>query len=164
MATVLVAAALVAPSLVGAAPRPVENAVPVTARLPDKPTGPISVEFRLAAQPVVGTPVELAVTARVEADVSNLTIEADASVPAAVLVASPELVAAGDGVYTWRIAVVPLAAEAGYLTVIVAGAVDGLAQARSVTVSLRSAGSLDAAPVAAARGETLIALPVQEGP
>jgi hypothetical protein len=109
-------------------------------------------------------PLELAVTARVEADVSNLTIEADASSPRAVLVASPELVAAADGVYSWRIAVVPLAAEAGYLTVIVAGAVDGLAQARSVTVSLRSAGSPDAAPVAAGGGETLIALPVQEGP
>ena len=48
------------------------------------------------------------------------------------------LVAAGDGVYAWTITVVPLTAEAGYLTVIVSGDIDGVAQARSVTVSLRS--------------------------
>ena len=33
----------------------------------------------------------------------------------------------------------PLAADAGYLSVIVSGSIDGVAQARSVTLSLRSA-------------------------
>jgi hypothetical protein len=166
VAIVLVAAAvLVAPALVGAAPRPTEDAVPVAARVPVKPTGPIAVEYRLAAPPAVGVPLELAVTARVEPGVGNLTIEADASTPRAVLVAAPELVTAADGVYVWRITVVPLAADAGYLTVIVAGDLDGLAQARSVTVSLRGSGSPGAAPAPeAGGGEVLIALPAQEGP
>jgi hypothetical protein len=125
----------------------------------------MAVEHRLAAPPAVGVPLELVVTARVEPGVGDLTIAADASTPRAVLVASPELVTAADGVYVWTITVVPLAADAGYLTVIVAGDVDGLAQARSVTVSLRSSGSPGASPAPeAAEGEVLIALPVQEGP
>jgi hypothetical protein len=158
------AAVLVAPALVGAAPRPTEHPVPVASRVPVKPTGPIAVEHRLAAPPAVGVPLELVVTARVEPGVGDLTIEADASTPRAVLVASPELVTAADGVYVWTITVVPLAADAGYLTVIVAGDVDGLAQARSVTVSLRSSGPPAAPAPEAGGGEVLIALPVQEGP
>ncbi|HEY3518944.1 MAG TPA: hypothetical protein VGL98_17980, partial [Gammaproteobacteria bacterium] len=65
----------------------------------------------------------------------------------------------------WKITVVPLAAEAGYLSLIVAGRVDGVAQARGVTVPLRSAAAGGPAPAAEAAGpEALIALPVQETP
>jgi len=163
-ATILVAAVLAAPSFVRAAPPPGERA-PARAELPGKPTGPIAVEYRLAAQPEVGVPLAIDVTARVEAAVSNLSLEANASIPRAVLVTTPELGAAGDGVYSWRITVVPLAAEAGYLSVIVAGNVDGLPQASTVTVSLRGAGAAGPAPAAvSAAGEALIALPVQESP
>jgi hypothetical protein len=60
---------------------------------------------------------------------------------------------------------VPLAAEAGYLNVIVAGHIDGVAQARGITVSLRDAGGQEAAPAAdAASREALIELPAQETP
>lgn len=162
--TALVAAVLAWPSLVGAAPRAEERASPAAADLPVKPTGPIGVEYRVMAQPAVGVPLEIAVTARVEADVRRVTIEAAASSPRAALVTAPALVTAGEGVYAWTITVVPLAPDAGYLSVIVAGDVDGVAQARSITVSLRSA---DASAVSAAGSggrETLIALPVQESP
>ena len=163
-ATALFAAVVAWPALVGAAP-PAEQRAPMNAEYPVKPTGPIAVEYRLAAPPAVGVPLEIAVTARVQAAASSLAIEANASAPRAVLVTAPQLDAAGDGVYSWTITVVPLAAEAGYLSVIVAGDVDGMAQARSVTVSLRSsAGTGPAAAAGAARGEALIALPVQESP
>jgi hypothetical protein len=164
--TAFVAALLLAMSSVAsAAPRPIDAAAPAVERLPVKPGGPIAVEYRLAAQPVVGVPLELTITAHVEAGVTNVTLEADPSTPSAVLVTVPELVAAADGTYAWRITAVPLAEYAGYLTVVVSGAADGLTQSRSVTVALGSAPQQGAAPpVAPTEGEALIALPVEESP
>ena len=163
-ATALLAAVLAWPSLAAAAPRAEEHAPP-TPDLPVKPTGPIGVEYRVAAQPAVGVPLEIAVTARVQAEVTRVTIEAVASSTGAALVTVPALVTSGGGVYAWTITVVPLVAEGGYLSVIVAGDVDGVAQARSITVPLRSAGAPVSLPAADPRGrEALIALPVQESP
>ena len=162
--TALVVACLAWAPLIGAAPRIGGIAPPSRAERPDKPTGPIAVEHRLAARPAVGVPVKIAVTARVEGDVGRLSIEATATVPRAVLVSPPLLVAAGAGVYSWEITVVPLAADAGYLSVIVAGSIDGVAQARSVTIALHGAVAAEALPVTVDEGETLIALPVQESP
>ena len=162
--TALVAASLAWPLLVGAAPRAVGIAAPARAERPDKPTGPIVVEHRLAAEPVLGVPLKIAITARVEGDVGRLSIEANATKPRALLVSPPVLVAVDEGAYSWEVTVVPLAAEAGYLSVIVSGSIDGVAQARSVTVGLHGAAPAEAAAVTVADGETLIALPVQEGP
>jgi hypothetical protein len=169
LTTLVVALLLAASSVASAAPRPADSAAPAVERLPVKPGGPIAVEYRLAAQPVVGVPLELTVTAHVEAGVTNVTIEADPSAPSAVLLTVPELVAAADGTFSWRFTAVPLAADAGYLTVVVSGAAEGLTQARSVTVALGSApqpGGAPAAPAAAAPpgGDGLIALPVEESP
>jgi hypothetical protein len=162
----LVVACLAWPMLAGAAPRIGGIALPPRAERPDKPTGPILVEHRLAARPAVGVPVKIAVTARVEGDVGRLSIEASATAPRAALVSPPALVAAdaGEGIYSWEITVVPLAADAGYLSVIVAGSIDGVAQARSVTIALNGAVPAEALPVTVDDGETLIALPVQESP
>jgi hypothetical protein len=164
--TALVAAALAWPSLLGAAPKVAERTTPARSVLPGKPTGPIAVEYRVAAAPAVGVPLEIVVTARAEADVSGIMIEVNASAPQSLLVTAPVLVTAGDGgVYSWNITVVPLADEAGYLSVIVAGRVDGLSQARSVTVPLHPAAAPGPGPAAATAGEErLIALPAQESP
>ena len=158
-------AVLACPALAAAAPPADERPTPARLRVPVKPTGPIAVEYTLAAAPAVGEPLEIAVKARVEADVKGLAIEANPSAPRAVLVTPPELVTAADGVYSWTITVVPLKADAGYLSVIVAGRVDGVAQARGVTVSLHGAAAQGAAPSADAAGrEALIELPAQETP
>ena len=163
--TTFVAAVLAWPSLGLAAPRASERSSPPVAHLPAKPTGPIAVEYRVAAPPTVGAPLEIDVSARVEPDVKGLTIEANASAPRAVLLTPPTVVTAGDGVFAWKIIVVPLAAEAGYLSVIVAGRVDGVAQARAVTVPLRSVAAAGPTPAAEVAGpEAIIALPVQETP
>lgn len=147
----------------GAAPRSLEASS--ASELPAKPTGPITVEYRLAAQPAVGVPLTITVTARVENDVGALGIEANATSPRSVLVTPPQLATATDGSYVWELTVVPLAAEAGYLSVIVSGASEGVAQASSVTISLRSAaGPAETALSASAEGEALIELPVQESP
>jgi len=164
LTTALVAVLLAWPLLAGAAPRAVGTPPPARAERPDKPTGPIVVEHRFAAEPAVGVPLKIAVTARVEGDVGRLSIEANATEPRAVLVSPPVLVAVGGGVYSWEVTVVPLAADAGYLSVIVSGSIDGVAQARSVTIAVRSAVPAEAAAVTIADGETLIALPVQESP
>jgi hypothetical protein len=164
IATALVAVSLAWPLSVGAAPRAVGIAAPARAERPDKPTGPIVVEHRLAAEPALGVPLKIAVTARVQGDVGRLSIEANATEPRAVLVSPPVLVAVEGGAYSWEITVVPLAAEAGYLSVIVSGSIDGVAQARSVTIALHSAVPAEAAAVTVTEGETLIALPVQESP
>ena len=163
--TALIAAILAWPSLGSAAPRAAERSSPAAAHLPAKPTGPIVVEYRVGAAPTIGVPLEIEVSARVEPDVKGLTIEANASAPHAVLVTPPAVVTAGDGVFAWKITVVPLAAEAGYLSVIVAGLVDGVAQARGVTVPLRGVAARGPTPAAEAVGpEALIALPAQETP
>src|SRR5262245_60137843 len=163
--TTLIAAASVWSAALAAAPRASERSPPTVAHLPAKPTGPIAVEYHVGAPPAVGVPLEIEVSARVEVDVKGLTIEANASAPKAVLLTPPAAVTAADGVYAWKITVVPLAAEAGYLSVIVAGRVDGVAQARGVTVPLRSVAAGGSAPAAEAAGpEALIALPVQETP
>ena len=159
-ATALIAAILAWPSL--GAPRATEGAAPAVAHLPAKPTGPIALEYRVAVAPTVGAPLEIDVSARVEPGVKGLTIEANASAPHAVLVTPPTVVTAGDGVYAWKLTIVPLAAEAGYLSLIVAGRVDGVAQARGVTVPLRSVAGGPAPAAKAAGPEALIALPVQE--
>jgi hypothetical protein len=162
---IMLAAAVLALASPAAATPPSKGLAPALPNLRVKPTGPIGVEYHVRAQPAVGVPLEIEVKARVERDVNGLTIEAHASAPRAVLLTTPELVTADEGVYSWTITVVPLAAEAGYLNVIVAGRVDGVAQARGVTIPLRAAAAEDPAPVAAAAGrEALIALPVQETP
>ena len=165
LATALVAAASLAwPWLAAGAPRAAERAA-TSVELPGKPTGPIAVEHRLATQPSVGVPLDVSITARVAGDVGRLGIEANATAPDAALVTAPTLVAVGEGTYSWRLTVVPLVAEAGYLSVIVSGSIEGVAQARSITISLRSAAAEGDPPaVALAGGETLIALPVQESP
>jgi hypothetical protein len=164
-ATLLLLGVFALPALVNAAPPADERATPARPSLPVKPTGPIAVEYTLAAVPAVGVPLEIEVKARVEPDVKGLAIEANPSSPGAVLVTQPKLVTAADGVYAWTITVVPLSADAGYLSVIVAGRVDGVPQARGVTVSLHGNGSQGPAPAASAAGrEALIALPVQETP
>jgi hypothetical protein len=161
----VVVAVLSCPWLAAAAPPSHAHGAEVRAERPGKPTGPIAVEHRLAAGPAVGVPLEIAVTARVEAEIGVLRIEAGASSPGAALVTPPLLTSVVDGVYSWTLTVVPLADDAGYVSVIVSGNVDGVAQASNVTISLRSAPAQGSAPaIMAAGGETLIALPVQESP
>jgi hypothetical protein len=163
--TALLGLSLVCSAPLFAAPPAGEHAARAPAKVPGKPTGPIAVEYHVSAAPAVGVPLEIDVRARVEAEVQGLSIEANASAPQAALVTPPAVVTAGDSVYSWRITVVPLAAEAGYLSIIVAGRVDGLAQSRGVTVSLRSEAARGSAPAAKAAGpEALIALPAQETP
>jgi hypothetical protein len=138
--------------------------VPLRAERPGKPTGPIAVEHRLAAEPMVGVPLKIALTARVAGTVGRLSIEAIATTPQAAVVSPPLLVAVEGDAYAWEITVVPLAADAGYVSVIVSGTIDGVEQARSVTIALRSSAPAEAAAVTAAEGEALIALPVEESP
>jgi hypothetical protein len=163
--TALVASMVVWFAPAHTAPRAADAPQGAVQRLPVKPGGPIAVEYRVAAAPVVGTPLEIAISARVEAGVRNVALEANPSTPRAVLVAQPMIGAQGDGLYSWTITVVPLAADAGYLTIVVSGEADGVLQARSLTVPLGSAAPQGAAPAAqSAEGEPLIALPVQESP
>ena len=160
------AAAIFIASWAHAAPRPEDAEAPRAERLPVKPGGPIAVEYRLGTTPVVGAPLEIAITAQVDEGVENISIETNASSPQAVLLTQPEVVAkAADGVYSWNITVVPLTLEAGYLTVVISGEVDGLNQGRSVTVPLSSATRANAEHGSSrAAGDELIALPVQESP
>jgi hypothetical protein len=155
---------VVAPSMAAAAPRSDALAPRAIRELPGKPTGPIVVDYRLATAPAVGVPLAITINARVQSGAA-LRLEVTASDPSSVLVTVPVLAASDAAQYSWQVTVVPLAAEAGYLNVIVAGDVEGVAQASAVTISLRSAP--EAVPAAAqppASSEALIALPVQETP
>jgi hypothetical protein len=158
----LLAACLALPLASLAAPRGAERAVPARAEFPGKPTGPIVVEHRVTTVPTVGAPVTIEISARAAGAISGLGIEARATAPDAVLVTPPVPVAAQNGVYAWEITVVPLAAEAGYLSVIVTGVIDGAPQARNVTISLRSSAPTEPPTVQGKDGEALIALPAEE--
>lgn len=154
----------VVPSVVAGAPQTDAGAPRAIRELPGKPTGPIVVDYLLERTPAVGVPFAITINARVQ-DGAELRLEVTASAPSSTLVTVPTLAASDAGQYSWRVTVVPLAAEAGYLNVIVAGEVEGVAQASAVTISLRSA--VEAAPAAAApvaQPEALIALPVLETP
>jgi len=148
-----------------AAPRTLdESARAAHFELPGKPTGPIAVEFRLTAVPAVGVPLTIAITARADGETASLWIETSASEPRDVLLAVPTAVAAREGAHAWELTVVPLAPDAGYLTVVVTGEIDGVSQSRAVTIALRGSEAPPAAVAGAGAGETLIALPVVETP
>jgi hypothetical protein len=154
------------PALVMAAPPEASEARPAArAESPVKPTGPIAVEHRLGAEPAVGVPLTITISARVSGSTDGLRLETSGSRPGAVLLTEPTLVASGESGYSWTLTVVPLEADAGYLNVIVVGNIDGLPQARSVAIALRSpVAEARPEPEAAADTETLIALPVRETP
>ncbi len=153
------------PALSSAAPRELaETRSPARAEFPVKPTGPIAVEYHLDAQPAVGVSLTITISARVSGSTDALRLEATASRPDAVLVTAPTLLASGDSTFTWSVTIVPLAVDAGYLNVTVAGDVDGLPQARSVAIALRGAPPIAAEPAEHGNSETLIALPVRETP
>ena len=160
------ASLLVALPMAASAAPPEQGAVAREARfeLPGKPTGPIAVDYRLREVPAVGVPLTIAITARAAGETDGLRLETSASEPDAVLVALPTPVAGADGAQAWELTVVPLAVDAGYLTVVVTGDIDGVPQARTVTITLRGSGTPPAAPAVQANGETLIALPVIETP
>jgi len=148
-----------------AAPRTLgESARAAHFELPGKPTGPIAVDYRLTAVPAVGVPLAIAITARADGETAGLRLETSASQPRDVLLAVPTAVAARDGAHAWELTVVPLAPDAGYLTVVVTGEIDGVSQARTVTIALRGSEAPPAAAAALGGGETLIALPVLETP
>jgi hypothetical protein len=154
------------PALSSAAPREVAEARSnAPAEWPVKPTGPIAVEHHLGAEPAVGVSLTITISARVSGSTDSLRLEATASRPEAVLLTAPRLVASAESEFTWVVTVVPLAADAGYLNVAVAGDVDGLPQARSVAIALRGAPSaIPAESAGHGNSETLIALPVRETP
>jgi hypothetical protein len=153
------------PALSSAAPREVVDArAPARAELPVKPTGPIAVEHRFDADPAVGVPLTITISARVSGQVDALNLETTASRPDALLLTTPALVASGDSEFTWVLTIVPLAVDAGYLNVAVAGDIDGLPQARSVSIAVRTAPRPADDPAAHGNSETLIALPVRETP
>lgn len=147
-----------------AAPRTLDESVRAHFELPGKPTGPIAVEFRLTAVPAVGVPLTIAITARADGATASLWLETSASEPRDVLLAVPTAVAARDGAHAWELTVVPLAVDAGYLTVVVTGEIDGVSQSRAVTIALRGSAAPPAAAAGQGAGETLIALPVLETP
>jgi hypothetical protein len=146
-----------APEKAGAPPQPVRF------ESPGKPTGPIAVEHQFGGHLAVGASVSLTITARVEPGAGELAIETTATEPRAVVLSAPVLVATGSGRYSWQLTVVPLAVDAGYLNVVVSGEIDGVPQARTVTVALRSA-EPPAVAAPPSDDEPLIALPVEETP
>lgn len=156
---------LALPVAVAAAPRTLAAAARAARfELPGKPTGPIAVDYRLGAVPAVGVPLPIAITARAAGASDGLRLETSASAPRDVLLAVPTAVASADGTQAWELTVVPLAPDAGYLTIVVTGEIDGLPQARTVTIALRGPEAPPAAAALADAGETLIALPVVETP
>lgn len=154
-----------APLAAAAAPRALEESARAARfELPGKPTGPIAVDHRLAAVPAVGVPLTIAITARAAGETDGLRLETSASEPRDVLLTVPTPVASAAGAYAWELTVVPLAPDAGYLTLVVTGEIDGVSQARTVTIALHGPTAPPAAAVTQGFGETLIALPVLETP
>lgn len=144
-----------------AAPPATERAAPAWSGPPAKPTGPIAVDYRVAATPAIGVPLAVELTARVADPGARLALEAIPSDPGLLHALTPVLVASAEGRFEWSVTVVPMAADAGFLNVVVSGEIDGVAQARSVAIRVRG-GAARSAPDRATLGEALIELPVEE--
>jgi len=141
---------------------------PVVAKHEAKPQGPIAVDVRLAAPPELGVPLTVTVTARADAAaVDRLVLEARVDDSAALVIGAQSGPVDRAGARSWVVTVVPMRASGGNLSVVVAGEIDGVAQARSVTTEVRPAGAtptvraLSVAPAEAGR-ENLSLLPVEE--
>ena len=161
-AIVLALVAAVVTTAVAAAPL----AAPVAATHGEtKPMGPIAVDVRLAAPPALGVPLTVTVTARAEA-VDHLELEVRADDSAALVIGAQSGPVDRAGARSWVVTVVPMRASGGNLSVVVAGEIDGVAQAQSVTTKVRPAGAVPTvrASIAPAepRGENLSLLPVEE--
>ncbi len=133
-----------------------------------KPLGPIAVEVRLGAPPALGVPLTVTVTARADAAaVDRLVLETRVDDSAALAIGAQTGPVDRAGARSWVVTVVPMRASGGTLSVVVAGEIEGVAQASSVTTEVRPAGAvptvraLSVAP-AKAGGENLSLLPVEE--
>jgi hypothetical protein len=161
-ALVLVFVAAVVTGAVAAAPLD----APVATHQEAKPLGPIAVDVRLAAPPALGVPLTVTVTARAEA-IDRLDLEVYTDDSAALVIAGQSGPVDRAGARTWVVTVVPLRAWGSNVSVVVAGEIDGVAQAQSVTTKVIPAGAVPAvralsiAPVEAG-GENLSLLPVEE--
>ncbi len=157
--------ALVATVVMGAvAAAPLD--APIVATHEAKPQGPIAVDVRLAAPPALGVPLTVTITARAET-VDRLRLEARVDDSAALVIGAQSGPVDRAGARSWVVTVVPMHASGGTLSVVVAGEIDGVAQARSVTTEVRPAGAVPtvrALSVAATvgGGENLSLLPVEE--
>jgi hypothetical protein len=131
-----------------------------------KPTGPIGVDVRIAAPPALGAPLTVTVTARAEA-IEGLALEVHADDPAALAIVAQSAPVDRAGARSWEITVIPMRTAGGNLGVVVAGDIDGVAQAGSVVTPIRLAEAtpaLRARPLAVpeAGGVNLSLLPVEE--
>jgi hypothetical protein len=162
MVFVLVACAAVLATHALAAPR--ERQPVVVAGGPPKPSGPIDISYRVGVAPRVGVPVDVEITAHAAA-AQGLTLEVAVANGGTLALAGQSVGAAlADGL-RWVVTVVPLAADAAYLTVIVTGRIEGLEQSRSVVVPIRTlpaAQSVVEETAVTTGGERLILLPVEE--
>lgn len=165
MKTAAIVLALFAPIVTTAAAAAPLDA-PVATHQEAKPLGPIAVDVRLAAPPALGVPLTMTVTARAEA-IDRLDLEVHTDDSAALVIAGQSGPVDRAGARTWVVTVVPLRASGGNVSVVVAGEIDGVAQAQSVTTKVIPAGAvstvraLSSAP-AKAGGENLSLLPVEE--
>lgn len=162
-------AALLAAAFICAAPAFAQSDARIKpARLasPGKPVAPIAVEHTLSAEPALGVPLTVTITARAEPSVGALTIEVHGD--EALGVAAPPLAAAAPaGTSIWTVTVTPVAAGTGYLSVLVQGEAGGEPQARSLLIPIRVGVAKPAAvePVKIdGGGEQIIALPAEESP
>ena len=131
-----------------------------------KPLGPIAVDVRLATPPALGVPLTVTVTARAEA-IDRLELEVRADDATALAIGTQSGPVDRAGARSWIVIVVPMRASGGNLSVVVAGEIDGVAQAQSVTTRVRPAGGVPAARALSvapseATGENLSLLPVEE--
>jgi hypothetical protein len=141
------------------------DARPGSERLEQKTAAAIAVVVRAAVAPALGVPLEVSVLARSPAP-GRLAIEAHAD-GSVLTIASVSTPVDEDGGRRWIVTVVPMRESGGNLSLVVAGDVDGVEQAKSVVFPVRlpgAAGEVRAQSVAPARadGENLSLLPVEE--
>jgi hypothetical protein len=162
---VLVVAACTAGFATHALAAPRERQPVAAAGGPPKPSGPIDVSYSLGAVPRVGVPVEIEITAH-SAAAQSLTLEAAVANGGTLAIAGQSVGAELADGRRWVVTVVPLAADAAYLTVIVTGRIEGLEQSRSVVVPIRTVPAAETVveqeTAVTAGGERLILLPVEE--
>lgn len=154
------------PELPSEAPRQ----APAVTDSPGKPLPPIDFEYELLGEPIVGQPLEIRVTSRMQTalDALNVALSGDERMQVPAEMARFRMARAAANVpMTRTIRVTPLASGTLYLNVLLQAQVDGRLQSRAVTIPIRvgtesqpgeAAGTLSTD----ADGQPIISLPASE--
>ena len=133
-----------------------------------KPTAPIRIDFEQPPRPIVGQPLEIALTITAEVEIAGGLLTLGVDDPLALIEPAAETALgtlAPESPVTIVVTVLPLVGETQYLRVAVTGAIGGEPQLRTLSVPIRfetATSAKDAAPLSLSPADAVQSLQAVE--